>query len=168
MSYILDTSFIAAGDGSLFQNAKTNLDKLSKLKLPLFTSPGVIQEISCFTGHEFNDLLNKIFKIETVNLYNAHLPAKLVCIVLDQLRERNKNLLKKTETLILSEKPTDQKVGRLRGLFRETLYSGVLDSSTDIEIALLARKKRGILITRDEGLMKFAKEIGVAVNNNIE
>ncbi len=172
MNYILDTSFIAAGKGSLFNNTKKNLKTIGKFKHnnpsnKFFITPGIINEINNFTGSFYQDSIEEIFQIETINLYNCQLPAKLFCLILDELRERNRKLLKNTESLILVDKPTDQKVGGLRDLFRQTLYSGVLDSGADIEIALLARKKRGTLITCDEGLTKFAKEIGVRVTNKI-
>lgn len=170
MNYIIDTSIIAAGDNSLFKNAEKNLKLIGKLKYTnprkkFFLTPGVINEINNFTGSAFKDTIEKIFQIETVNLYNCQLPAKLFCTILNELRERNRRLLKHTESLISSDKPTDQKVGGLRDLFRQTLYSGVLDSGTDIEIALLARKKRGVLLTKDEGLSKFGREIGVQVSD---
>jgi predicted DNA-binding protein (UPF0278 family) len=168
MNFILDTSFVAFGKSSLKINVENNILEFSRSKYhKFFIVPDIINELQAITRTSLSETIQNKFIIETVNLYESKISAKLVCCFLDSLKSRNKKLLENTELLINSEKPNDQKVGKLRHLFRETLYSGILDSSTDIELCLLARKKRGTLLTRDDGLAKFASEIGVRVSDKI-
>lgn len=166
MNFILDTSFVAFGENSLQINVEKNISKFSRLKYhKFFIVPAIINELQAITRTSLSEKIKNKFIVETVNLYESKISAKLVCGFLDSLKSRNRKLLEKTEFLINSEKPNDQKIGGLRSIFKETLYSGILDSSTDIELCLLARKKRGTLLTRDEGLSNFASEIGVRVSD---
>lgn len=125
------------------------------------------------------DEMRKMVKLNTlapkfeliVNLrnpkkYNLLIPAEFLYNFIADLRNRiNKGLRVAEEHVRNAQGQTRENLGdvirSLREKYREALRQGILDSKEDVEVILLAYELDAILVSADEGIKKWAKELGV-------
>jgi hypothetical protein len=58
-------------------------------------------------------------------------------------------------------RPTDEVVQDLRRKYREALREGIIDSREDVDMILLAKELDALLVTADQGAIKWADKMGV-------
>jgi RNA ligase partner protein len=90
-------------------------------------------------------------------------PAFLLYELIEDMRERVNKGLRLAEKAVRSaeHKKPDEIVQDLRKKYREALREGIIDSKEDVDLLLLAMELDALLITADQGLIKWAEKLGV-------
>ncbi|HIQ10875.1 MAG TPA: RNA ligase partner protein [Pyrodictium sp.] len=117
--------------------------------------------------------------------HEIRLPASIIVVYVDSVR---KNLMKGLRVAeeatrkafqrgieFCKEKPSQNEAGTalgevmrwLREKYREATRRGIVDSVEDIDTILLAHELKAILITSDEGVRRFAEELGIPTQDPI-
>ncbi|VAX34129.1 hypothetical protein MNBD_NITROSPIRAE03-1113 [hydrothermal vent metagenome] len=52
-------------------------------------------------------------------------------------------------------------IQELRRKYREALREGIIDSKEDVDLILLARELDALLVTADQGVIKWAEKLGI-------
>jgi hypothetical protein len=60
-------------------------------------------------------------------------------------------------------RPDAEIVGRLRESYRRIMREGMLDSEKDVELLLLAYESEASLVTADQGVLEWAKDLGISL-----
>ncbi|HXW68684.1 MAG TPA: RNA ligase partner protein [Dissulfurispiraceae bacterium] len=90
-------------------------------------------------------------------------PAFLLYELIEDIRERVNKGLRLAEKAVRSAelKKPDEIVQDLRKKYREALREGIIDSKEDVDLMLLAMELDALLITADQGLIKWAEKLGI-------
>ncbi|HXX56800.1 MAG TPA: RNA ligase partner protein [Thermodesulfovibrionales bacterium] len=90
-------------------------------------------------------------------------PAFLLYELIEDIRERVNKGLRVAESAVRSaeKKKPDEVVQDLRRKYREALREGIIDSKEDVDLLLLAMELDALLITADQGLIKWAEKLGI-------
>ena len=107
-----------------------------------------------------------IVNLRNPKKYNLLIPAEFLYNFIADLRNRiNKGLRIAEEHVRNAQSQTRENLGdvirSLREKYREALRQGILDSKEDVEVILLAYELDAILVSADEGIKKWAKELGI-------
>lgn len=90
-------------------------------------------------------------------------PAFLLYELIEDIRERVNKGLRIAEKAIRST--TSRKIEDIiqdtRKKYREALREGIIDSKEDVDLLLLAMELDALLITADQGLIKWAEKLGI-------
>lgn len=90
-------------------------------------------------------------------------PAFLLYELIEDIRERVNKGLRIAEKAIRSTtaKKIDEIIQDTRKKYREALREGIIDSKEDVDLLLLAMELDALLITADQGLIKWAEKLGI-------
>ncbi len=90
-------------------------------------------------------------------------PAFLLYELIEDIRERVNKGLRIAEKAIrsTSAKKIDEIIQDTRKKYREALREGIIDSKEDVDLLLLAMELDALLITADQGLIRWAEKLGV-------
>lgn len=90
-------------------------------------------------------------------------PAFLLYELIEDMRDRINKGLRIAESAVRSTEKTktDEIIKDLRRKYREALREGIIDSREDVDILLLAMELDAILVTADQGLIKWAEKLGI-------
>ena len=107
-----------------------------------------------------------VVRLRNPRKYNLLIPAEFLYDFIADLRGRiNKGLRVAEEHVRNAQSKTRENIGEvirsLREKYREALRQGILDSREDVEVILLAYELDAILVSADEGIRKWARELGV-------
>ena len=61
----------------------------------------------------------------------------------------------------MEKKSLDEIIQDLRRKYREALREGIIDSKEDVDLLLLAMELDALLVTADQGLIKWAEKLGI-------
>jgi len=170
---VLDTSIFVNPDsrylfGKSPQQALDNFLKgLEKKKsITCYVPPSVYDELINF----IDDMpaLQKTFRIKMKppSSYQDSLPALFLYEFIDESRIRINKGLRISEKYTrkgTSEKNKEEKelVQALRQEYRAALREGILDSKADFDAILLSKELNAYLATSDNGLIKWARKLGI-------
>jgi RNA ligase partner protein len=91
-------------------------------------------------------------------------PAFLLYELMEEIRDRvNKGLRiaeKAARGAALAGAP-DEQIKELRRKYRDALREGIIDSKEDVDLILLSMELQAILVTADQGAIKWADKLGV-------
>ncbi len=95
--------------------------------------------------------------------YEIPVPGFLLYELVEDIRERvNKGLRLAEKAVRTAEgKSADEVLQDLRRKYREALREGIIDSKEDVDLILLAKELDGLLVTADQGAIKWADKLGV-------
>ncbi len=118
---------------------------------------------------KLNGLIPKfelVIRLRNPRKCNLLIPAEFVYDFISDLRNRiNKGLRVAEEHVRNAQGKSRENLGEvirsLREKYREALRQGILDSKEDVEVILLAYELDAILVSADEGIRKWAKELGI-------
>lgn len=168
MRLVLDTSIF--GNPESYNEFAENraeaalqiLKKLKSLGFEIYTVPGVVKELELFIN---SSELEGLWIVKAPNL-NTSIPAYVLSNYISELRKRFDKALRIAEEYT-RKGITDEKddIKSLRAKFRELVRNGILDSVTDLYVVLLALELDAIIISSDEGLIKFAELMGCKIIN---
>lgn len=90
-------------------------------------------------------------------------PAFLLYELIEDIRERiNKGLRVAEKAVRNMQKGNEREVIQvLRRNYRDALREGIIDSKEDVDLILLAKELDALLITIDQGIIKWAEKLGI-------
>jgi len=90
-------------------------------------------------------------------------PAMLLYEFIEEMRERVNKGLRFAEKAVRNAANGDEKetIQSLRRNYRDALREGILDSKEDVDLIFLAKELDALLVTVDNGVIKWAEKLGV-------
>lgn len=90
-------------------------------------------------------------------------PAFILYELIEDIRDRVNKGLRIAEQAVRSaeKKGPDEIIQDLRRKYREALREGIIDSKEDVDLLLLALELDALLITADQGLIRWAEKLGI-------
>lgn len=132
--------------------------------LNFFMPPSTFEELLHFVEKERipADLL-VILHQKPPKKHELKCPAFLLYEFIEDMRERvNKGLRIAEKAVRGAEKNgAEHVIQELRRKYREALREGIIDSKEDVDLLLLAMELDALLITADQGLIRWAEKLGV-------
>ncbi len=132
--------------------------------MEFYMPPSAFKELLYFVGKDKipTDLLLYLFQ-KPPKKYELKCPAFLLYELIEDMRERINKGLRIAENAVRSAEKigADENIKDLRRKYREALREGIIDSREDVDILLLAMELDALLITADQGLIKWAEKLGI-------
>ncbi len=132
--------------------------------LEFYMPPSVFSELLFFIEKDkiSGDLL-LILHQKPPKKHELKCPAFLLYELIDDIRERVNKGLRLAEKAVRSveSKSPEETIQDLRRKYREALREGIIDSKEDVDLLLLAMELDALLITADQGLIKWAEKLGI-------
>jgi len=132
--------------------------------LEFYMTPSIFEELLHFVEKDKipGDLL-VILHQKPPKRHELKCPAVLLYELIDDMRERvNKGLRIAEKAVRGAEKnKADEIIQDLRRKYREALREGIIDSKEDVDLLLLAMELDALLITADQGLIRWAEKLGI-------
>jgi len=132
--------------------------------LEFYMPPSIFEELLHFVEKDKipGDLL-VILHQKPPKRHELKCPAVLLYELIDDMRERvNKGLRIAEKAVRGAEKnKADEMIQDLRRKYREALREGIIDSKEDVDLLLLAMELDALLITADQGLIRWAEKLGI-------
>jgi RNA ligase partner protein len=90
-------------------------------------------------------------------------PAFLLYELIEDMRERVNKGLRIAEKAVRSaeKKKPEEIIQELRRKYRDALREGIIDSKEDVDLLLLAMELDALIITADQGLIRWAEKLGI-------
>jgi hypothetical protein len=173
---VIDTSVFTNPDvytifGGSVKDAFKNFVKLAKKlkkEYEFYMPPSVFEELSLFLGeNEMPGETDLVLRLKSPQRFNIEVPGFLLYELIEEVRNRiNKGLRVAEEAVLVAEKQSKEKIiNRLRNKYREALRSGIIDSTEDVDLILLALELGAAIVSADEGVRKWAEKLGVRFIN---
>ncbi len=132
--------------------------------LEFYMPPSIFEELLHFVDRKKipGDLL-VILHQKPPKKHELKTPAFLLYELIEDIRERiNKGLRVAEKAVRSTEKmKVEEIIQDLRRKYREALREGIIDSKEDVDLLLLALELDALLITADQGLIKWAEKLGI-------
>lgn len=132
--------------------------------LEFYMPPSIFEELMHFIdqNHISEDLL-LILHQKPPKKHELKIPAFILYELIEDIRARVNKGLRIAETAVksLERKDPTKIIHDLRCKYREALREGIIDSKEDVDLLLLAMELDAILITADQGLIKWAEKLGI-------
>lgn len=133
-------------------------------ELEFYMPPSIFEELLHFVERDNlpGDLLILLHQ-KPPKKHDLKCPAFLLYELIEDMRERVNKGLRLAEKAVRSaeHKKPDEIVQDLRKKYREALREGIIDSKEDVDLLLLAMELDALLITADQGLIRWAEKLGV-------
>jgi len=149
-------------------------------KSSLYMPPRIVEELLSFFENKEQDSIKKLLSVITVkspNVDSFQFPASVFYTLVDDIRNRSYRGLRTGEEEIeqaaqsfmgaqaLSKMEFQKKIGvQIKGFrdrYRQATRVGFLDSIADLDIIVLAKELDGVVVSTDEGLLKWSRLFGV-------
>lgn len=168
---VLDTSLFVNPDvrNSLGRNPTEALETFLFLAaqiyiLEFYMPPSIFQELLNFVEKDriTGDML-LFLRQKPPRKHDLKCPAFLLYELIEDIRERVNRGLRVAETAVRSteKKKVDEIIQDMRKKYREALREGIIDSKEDVDLLLLALELDALLVTADQGLIKWAEKLGI-------
>jgi len=132
--------------------------------LEFYMPPSIFEELLNFLEPEkiSGDLLVYLQQ-KPPKKYELACPAFLLYELIEDIRERINKGLRVAEKAVRGVAKTGEEeiIKDLRRKYREALREGIIDSKEDVDLILLARELDGLLVTADQGIIKWAEKLGI-------
>ncbi len=174
--FVLDTSaFTAAGETGeeIEENIKTLVELISKAKkanITCYTPPSVWEETEKMlsnkeiTDEELNKLDSWLIR-KSPSKAELKVPAEFIYQYVLEVRENiNKGLREAEKAVMKTEEgpePVEDVISDLRDKYRKALRQGIIDSTEDLSVLLLAKELGGGIVAKDKGIEDWSKEWGI-------
>jgi|UniRef100_A0A7V3KMT5 RNA ligase partner protein len=173
---VIDTSVFTNPDvyslfGKSAKDAFRNFLELAKRfrnEFEFYMPPSVFEELNLILGEDsIPPEADLTIKLKSPKRFNIEVPGFLLYELIDEVRNRiNKGLRVAEEAVQIAEKQSKEKIiNRLRNKYREALRSGIIDSTEDVDLILLAMELGAAIVSADEGVRKWAEKLGVRYIN---
>ncbi|MBA3060207.1 MAG: RNA ligase partner protein [Nitrospirae bacterium] len=132
--------------------------------LEFYMPPSIFEELLNFIEPEkiSGDLL-VVLQQKPPKKYELTCPAFLLYELIEDIRERINKGLRVAEKAVrgVSKTGEEEIIKDLRRKYREALREGIIDSKEDVDLILLARELDALLVTADQGIIKWAEKLGI-------
>jgi RNA ligase partner protein len=173
---VIDTSVFTNPDvyslfGKSAKDAFRNFLELAKRfknEFEFYMPPSVFEELNLILGEDsIPPEADLTIKLKSPKRFNIEVPGFLLYELIEEVRNRiNKGLRVAEEAVQVAEKQSKEKIiNRLRNKYREALRSGIIDSTEDVDLILLAMELGAAIVSADEGVRKWAEKLGVRYIN---
>lgn len=132
--------------------------------LEFYMPPSVFSELLYFVEKDkISGGLLVILHQKPPKKHELKCPAFLLYELIDDIRERVNKGLRIAEKAVrnVEKKSHEETIQDLRRKYREALREGIIDSKEDVDLLLLAMELDALLITADQGLIKWAEKLGI-------
>ena len=168
---VLDTSLFVNPDvrNSLGDSPTEALDTFLSIAsgirdMEFYIPPSTFQELLNFVDKEriTGDLLLYL-RQKPPRKHELKCPAVLLYDLIEDMRDRVNRGLRVAESAVRAteKKKVDEIIQDLRKKYREALREGIIDSGEDVDLILLALELDALLVTADQGLIKWAEKFGI-------
>ncbi|MDR4503377.1 MAG: RNA ligase partner protein [Candidatus Scalindua sp.] len=169
--FVIDTSIFTNKEvsKSFGKTPTTALRKflrlINKFEGPYFyMPPSIYSELMNFIDVEKipKDLQIKIFQ-KPPKKYEMSVPSFLLYELIEDVRLRIDKGLRVAEQAVrnVMTNTEPENITNLRKKYRSALREGIIDSTEDVDLILLAKELDGILVTADTGIMTWADKLGI-------
>lgn len=132
--------------------------------LEFYMPPSIFEELLHFVDRKKipGDLL-VILHQKPPKKHELKTPAFLLYELIEDIRERVNKGLRVAEKAVrnVERMKVEDIIQDLRRKYREALREGIIDSKEDVDLLLLAIELDALLITADQGLIKWAEKLGI-------
>lgn len=130
--------------------------------LEFYMPPSIFEELMNFVQRDEvpGDLMVYLNQ-KSPKRYELSTPAFLLYELVEEMRDRVNKGLRIAEKAVRSDKPANESIQDLRRKYREALREGIIDSKEDVDLLLLAMELDALLVTADQGVLKWADKLGV-------
>lgn len=132
--------------------------------LEFYMPPSIFEELLNFIEPEkiSGDLLVVLHQ-KPPKKYELTCPAFLLYELIEDIRERINKGLRVAEKAVrgVIRIGEEEIIKDLRRKYREALREGIIDSKEDVDLILLARELDALLVTADQGVIKWAEKLGI-------
>jgi RNA ligase partner protein len=175
--FVLDTSIFTNPDvyaqfGDNGQQALAAFAQLARRTNARFYMPlSVYDELRTMLHlGDLTALFELVVQIRSPRRFNLMIPSGVLYEFIHEVRYRiNRGLRIAEEWTRRAGAMHDQEVGdlitRLRERYREAMRRGILDSTEDVDVLLLAYELDATLVAADEGLYTWADKVGISIIN---
>jgi len=129
-----------------------------------YMPPSTFQELLNFVNenHLSGELLVHL-RQRPPKKFEIPVPGYLLYELVEEWRDRVNKGLRIAETGVrgTEKRKIDEIIQDMRKKYREALREGIIDSKEDVDLLLLARELDALLITADQGLIKWAEKLGI-------
>jgi RNA ligase partner protein len=134
---------------------------VGSLDVDFYIPPIVFKELANFVTPKSLSEFELVVKKRAPNTFGIYLPAAVFYDFIEDIRGRMNKGMRLAEDFATDNSPNnDVKLRKLRDKYRDAMRSGILDSKEDFELVLLAKELEAALVSSDEGVVKFAHQIG--------
>jgi uncharacterized protein len=168
---VLDTSLFVNPDvrNSFGENPTEAMGSFLSLASGIHTHefyipPSTFQELLNFIDKERIDgELMLVLRQKPPRKHELRCPAVLLYELIEEIRDRVNRGLRVAESAVRSteKKKIDEVIQDMRKKYREALREGIIDSREDVDLLLLAMELDALLVTADQGLIKWAEKFGI-------
>ena len=132
--------------------------------LEFYMPPSIFEELLNFIEPEkiSGDLL-VVLQQKPPKKHELTCPAFLLYELIEDMRERINKGLRVAEKAVrgVSKAGEEEIIKDMRRKYREALREGIIDSKEDVDLLLLARELDALLVTADQGIIKWAEKFGI-------
>jgi len=132
--------------------------------LEFYMPPSIFEELLNFIEPEkiSGDLL-VVLQQKPPKKHELTCPAFLLHELIEDMRERINKGLRVAEKAVrgVSKAGEEDIIKDMRRKYREALREGIIDSKEDVDLILLARELDALLVTADQGIIKWAEKLGI-------
>ena len=95
--------------------------------------------------------------------YEMHVPATFLYELIEDIRDRINKGLRIAEKAVRNVGTLDERelIKSMRKSYRDALREGIIDSKEDVDLILLAKELDALLVTVDQGAIKWAEKLGI-------
>jgi uncharacterized protein len=132
--------------------------------LEFYIPPSTFQELLNFVEKEkISGDMMLFLRQKPPKKHELRCPAFLLYELIEEMRDRINRGLRVAESAVRSteKKKIDEIIQDMRKKYREALREGIIDSKEDVDLLLLAMELDALLVTADQGLIKWAEKLGV-------
>ncbi|MHA2365896.1 MAG: RNA ligase partner protein [Candidatus Hodarchaeales archaeon] len=168
---VLDTSVFSDPQsrkwlGDDIQSAIKNFIKLASdaKDIEFYMPRSIRDELQKLIGENIPYLENIVY-VKSPAIFELTIPAGIFYEFLDDLRSRIDRGLRVSEKLIRHNQTLtiDDRIRKLREGYRTAFRKGIVDSKEDFEVILLAKQINAMIVTADQGLLKYADKLGISI-----
>lgn len=132
--------------------------------LDFYMPPSIFEELINFVEPEkiSGDLLVLLHQ-KPPKKHELMTPAFFLYELIEDIRERINKGLRVAEKAVRSAAKNGEEeiIKDMRRKYREALREGIIDSKEDVDLILLARELDALLVTADQGVIKWAEKLGI-------
>lgn len=132
--------------------------------LDFYMPPSIFEELMHFVERDriSGDLLVVLHQ-KPPKKHELTCPGFLLYELIEDMRDRiNKGLRLAEKAVRAAEhKKPDEIIQDLRKKYREALREGIIDSKEDVDLLLLAMELDALLVSADQGLVRWAEKLGI-------
>ena len=145
-------------------NAFVDLARAVAPRIRFYMPPSVMEELRHFVEDErLPPDLELVIHLQAPGRHNVMVPGHFLYELIEDIRNRMDRGLRVAERAVREVQPesVDRTIARLRDRYREALRTGLLDSTEDLDVILLAVELGGAVCSADQGLTRWAEKVGL-------